>query len=761
MRTKRTRMPTTKAQIHIFTGGLKEDVAQVELKGGELIDCINYQEIDGVYHGYTSIPGYEVTDGTQLASQVAVDYLPDNGLDGFVKFLLEVNALTNLGTADVTIADNGVQYDSTFFRYFDKSFLFDGLSNISVTPTGSDLDIESTDCAIDVTVRPNTLADTIIYERATSYRLAIIGGNFVFQLSSDGISYDTNLVHESTLVEGRTYHIEVVRRNSGDFYIFLDGTLEDANMVTLASVPVGSGDLVIGDGFIGNLEEFRFSKGTYRHYLDFDYPQIPYSSSSFYSYQINDTNREVRRNEIQPVPGSGTVLGVKIYDGDVFAVRDNLDLLSSGLYRTTSSGWATMNGSINPQGTYRWSIGQYPALMSHQREKILFWTSGVDFPQWLDDDTITDITSEFLPDDSDTNFYANNLVEFKSRLFLAYPDGRLVFSAVDDPLNFDPISGAGEIYMEDEIMDLVVAPGDTLVVFCRTSTFFIKSLSDNSGASGTVTAQYKFYKETFSKQSGAMSNSAQRMLGTVISMGDRGITSLEATDAYGSFSVSFMSKNVQRTLLENRDYMTCTVVHRSNNQYRMYFNNGLGLLFTYDSEKKVKGVTRTQYPAPVMNVTEGNDSNGNLILAFGSTTGYVYMMDSGTSFNGGDINTKLTTSYNSYSSPTVRKRFRKISLELKADRDLVIYGNLSFDYGDPGTPRTVREDLTATSSGGIWGIDTWGFFNYGSAIVQNPAMYVSGYGKNMSMTLATVDKYRGPHILNAVVVEYSLTGRVM
>ncbi|MBV5342768.1 hypothetical protein JZU68_03835, partial [bacterium] len=151
----------------------------------------------------------------------------------------------------------------------------------------------------------------------------------------------------------------------------------------------------------------------------------------------------------------------------------------------------------------------------------------------------------------------------------------------------------------------------------------------------------------------------------------------------------------------------------------------------------------------------------NVIFVFGSTDGKVYRMDSGTSFDGLEINTKLNTSFDSYQSPTIRKRFRKLSLELKAGRDLEIRGGLSFDYGSPETPRTNQEGFITESTGGIWGTDRWGLFSYGSPATQNPTLYSSGYGKNMSLSISTKDKYKEPHILNAVIVEYTYVGQVM
>ena len=93
-RSKRTPMKTTRTKIHILTGGIKEDVAQVEMRGGELIDGVNYQEVDGLYHGYISIPVYERADGTGLASAVGIDVLADYGLDKHTSLLIECDNAT-------------------------------------------------------------------------------------------------------------------------------------------------------------------------------------------------------------------------------------------------------------------------------------------------------------------------------------------------------------------------------------------------------------------------------------------------------------------------------------------------------------------------------------------------------------------------------------------------------------------------------------------------------------------------------------------
>ncbi|MBV5342769.1 hypothetical protein JZU68_03840, partial [bacterium] len=504
------------------------------------------------------------------------------------------------------MTNNGVIYDTVYYKFFNRSFYFTGASNLTVTPQSTYFDMDSEDYAIDFLFKPLDVAGSqILVEKLNSYKISIESGKLKLWLSNNGVAYTHTLTQAGTINPGIRYHFEICR--SGDvFSMFINGSKE-VPTVTLAAVFDNASPVVIGSTYTGAMEEIRFSDDICRHVLDFTIPDRPYSAPNYYTTQVDDIDREIRRTEILPIPGAGDILGVTIFDTDTYAVRNDTDNLTALLYKSSVTGWTPLVETLNPGGKYRWNVGQYPELVDHQREPVLFFTSGVDFPKYLDDSTIVDITHANLPDDALTSFYANNLIEFKSRLFLAYPDGRLLFSSVDNPLDFDPIAGAGEIYMEDEIVDLVIAPGDVLVVLCRTSTFLIKALADASDASGATTAQYKFYKETFSKKSGAIPYTSQRILGTVISMNDRGITNLEATDTFGDFSAGFLSKNVQVTLLSSKHLISATVVHRTNNQYRMFFSNGNGLIFTFDSEKKLKGVTKMKYEVPILNVAEGED----------------------------------------------------------------------------------------------------------------------------------------------------------
>ena len=366
-----------------------------------------------------------------------------------------------------------------------------------------------------------------------------------------------------------------------------------------------------------------------------------------------------------------------------------------------------------------------------------------------------------LPDNdpADQEFAISARV-FKDRLFLGYPSGKVVFSAAGDPLNFSVVEGAGFFYLPAEVTDLISAPGDALIMFTKGSINIAKTLADAGINNTESTFAYKFFNEDFSQASGCFRNTAQRIMGMIIYMDDRGVSSLEATDAFGDFNAGSLSRNVQKTLLKKKKQITCSTVLRENNQYRLFFDDKTGFVLTFDAEKKVKGITSLRYQVPVLCIDTQKNSEGDEVTVFGSADGFVYLMDSGTSFNGQEIETKLSTAFYNYGSPAYRKRFRKVTLESSAPRGLIFYGKLEFDYRSSYIPRGITESLESLGSGGTYGRDVYGKFTYGSTAVETPTLYDDGYGENMSVTITTKDKYRATHTINSYIVEFVVVNRV-
>lgn len=475
----------------------------------------------------------------------------------------------------------------------------------------------------------------------------------------------------------------------------------------------------------------------------------------------DDTAREAQRAATTEVPGQEPVEGVHIYGGDIYAARmTSGSSLLSEMYKSTSTGWSKITGSLTSGGSYSFFNSAFDLLAGHQREELFFFVNGVDHPAYYDGTQIQFITHANLP----TTVFPTTINVFKNRLFLGYPDGRLFFSKVGDPTDFDAVNGAGVIEYNKVITNLQIVVGDTLAIFLEsTRGSGIQLLSSlYSEASGTdVVATYKFKQDEFSDRSGAYPRTVQRILGQTLYMNDRGVSSLEAADVFGDFVASSLSKNVQSTLMRIKNLTTTSLVDRENNQYRLFFSNNQAFFITLDVDNNVKGITSVVYDHPVLGVSEGIDADGNDYKVFISNTGYVYKMDSGTSFDGGVIKTRMDTSFHSYGTPSFWKKFYKVVLETTSSSSLTIFGRFDFNYGSSDVPKTVVQEYQADNDlGGKYGVDNWGAFTYGSSAVQSPTLYIQGVGNNMSMVLLTESAYEDPHTIHSAIVDYSNIARL-
>jgi len=842
-----------RSKVVLMTGGIKEDINQLQAKAGELLAGENYEELDGVYHGYTSTLGYEAADGQPSPSDVTVKSLLDTGTDSNTKILLESNsdiasivdkskyahAVTNTAVVDDLINFHMGSTNSTF--------LFNGSADFTIADNAYEL--EDNDFTIECFVKPTSVAGTdVLFEKSNSWKLEIVAGYPKFSYSTDGATWTDSLTSDNAITVAKFWHVAVIRKDDA-IIIFVDGNRQVTEYNCGSDVIFDNANsLVMGSGFIGNMDELRVSLD-YRYISDFDVPTTEFSSGSYRFQQWDDEDREAARTLIGEVPGSGSVLSVSSIGQVIGACRNDSGGSYSDWYIMSGSGWSgpvptakvveyengndaggddigfvagetitftpsgatgevaykdvhagqwdppndaeghlvlinvtgtITNGDVmsnvsgdtadyvadsyyaftmDPDGVYNHTVGRFDIFPERQREETNFWCNGVNHAGFFDDTNVVPIIHENLPDEQ--GVYPTHCIEFKNKLFLAYPDGQIWYSVTGDPLDFDTATGsAGSFYVEGVPTGMVIAPGNTLVIFCEESIHMIKSIydSDNPGGANTA-AYYSFTQEPFSMTAGSRVKTAQRMLGEIYYMDDNGISSMSAASEYGDFSMNSISKNVQATLFSKRDIVTGTMLNKETNQYRIFFDDYTGLYFTFDREKKVKGVTSVKFKHQPTCFHEMEDTDGIRKAYFGAADGYVYEMDKGTSFNGETIPTKLTTSYHSYGTQTDWKWFRRIVLQTQTGSGLTFIGKPSFNYRSPQVPSTSQQELIAAATGAVWGEVQWQEFQWGGTLFDQPVMYMRGYGENMSLTITTESKYYQQHTINSMIVEYSKHAR--
>lgn len=543
-------------------------------------------------------------------------------------------------------------------------------------------------------------------------------------------------------------------------------------------------------------------------------------------YAVNlNASREFLRGYITKVPGSGPIRGGFVYDGDAYAFRDAEDGLTCALYKSSLSGWTSVKTGLIPGGFWRASIGNFTG---DTRELAVFLVDGKNrsakfyagtytemVPIWgsqststtsftigtgskafvvVEDDRSYTVGDDVIAHDtasaanwmrglvtswdsgtktltvnvtttggsgtlaswvigsadySDKPFLVN---KHKDHLMLAYPNGQLQTSNLGDPMVYT--TTAALFGMGDEITGIVSLKGDVMGIYCRNSTHILNGFDLTS-----------WQMQVHSTSAGGVLNSVQEVGGNVFAIDDRGVTSMQATQAYGDFEISVMSRDVQPLIAEMLPLAVDSVVSKSKYQYWLYLSDGTVVTTTVLSPEAViqpKDVSYSiaKYPHQPSCAFRGELADGSEVFFMGTTDGYLMREDVGSSFDGGSIPAVLRIPFAHFKSPANKKRFRKMVLEINAPERTSIRFKQAFDYSDGVYTPSLNQSAETTGSGGLWDSSAWDEFYWSLPSQSQAEANISGVGRNMSLLLWHDTEIVEPFVLQGLLIHYSILGIV-
>jgi hypothetical protein len=376
----------------------------------------------------------------------------------------------------------------------------------------------------------------------------------------------------------------------------------------------------------------------------------------------------------------------------------------------------------------------------------MFWVDGVTLGVHVwNGTTYSQITSGLS-----TTLAPVDIGIWENRLFVVYETGNVLFSRVGDPTNFDASTGhAGEIDIGEPITNTVAAAG-LLVFFTRQ---FIKILHY-----GSTTDQFIFKLDDFSTSQGALDYTAQNLFETIYFSDDRGGGRLVPDERTGSFLLENIGEKVETEYLNNKDNITGSTIDITKRRYFIFYTSGStsnGLIYTMN-KGRVKGVGRMELDHKATVVAHGVQNDGTNRILFGDDSGMVYLMESGTSFDGNAIDTSFTSSHHHYGSPRHWKNFLRLGFEIDCGSELPITVGVQYDYGspllaDPGSGESY--DVSGGSSTWGGGI-VWGSFTWGAGVLGRGIAYIHGYGTNMAVVFTTSTAVFDQHTVHNVTTDY-------
>lgn len=370
----------------------------------------------------------------------------------------------------------------------------------------------------------------------------------------------------------------------------------------------------------------------------------------------------------------------------------------------------------------------------------IYGCDGVNKAFEFDGETLAPITSGYSPD------VPSHIAFHKNYLWLS-KDASMSHCGPGTPFKWSSVDGGGEIATGDTVNAMISLPGaDTtaaLAVYLRGDTAILYGIDPTT-----------FNYVMFNSGQGALAYSAQNLADTFV-FDDFGVVSLKTTLNYGNFSPSALTRNILPFVEAQRGLLVYSAVHRAKSQYRVFFSNGYGLYVTVVNQNYL-GAMPVLFPNPVTCYDTADTVGGGMASYFGSSNGFVYKNDSGTSFDGASIDAYITLAWDPIKSPRILKIFRAASIEMQG----TAYAEISFGYtlGYGSMNNAVQAPVTYPSGfspAPQWDVFTWDDFIWDGQTLAPTDVDMTGTDVNVQVTLSSTTDYIDAFNINSVVYQYT------
>ena len=335
-------------------------------------------------------------------------------------------------------------------------------------------------------------------------------------------------------------------------------------------------------------------------------------------------------------------------------------------------------------------------------------------------------------------------------------ENTVYYSVYNDPDNFSG-SGAGSVTISDVIVGIKGFRTD-LFIFCENSIHKLININDNATVAVIPVAE----------SVGCLSGySIQEIGGDLIFLAPDGLRTVAGTARIGDVELGTVSKAIQplvTTLAENiNNYTISSLVLREKSEYRLFYTDT-----TRDASEQ-KGIIGTLRPEgfqwsetrglEVTAIGSGFDTNGVEKYYHGSTTGYVYVHDSGNSFDGTNILARYATPDYDYGDLGTLKTLHYLKVSASAEGIVEPDVQVRFEYGNTDIPQPQELfDLGTINPPSIFGEALFATNVFGGA--ENPMIRVplQGSGTSNNFTFISEDN-KAPYTINGLYVDFIPSGR--
>lgn len=340
-----------------------------------------------------------------------------------------------------------------------------------------------------------------------------------------------------------------------------------------------------------------------------------------------------------------------------------------------------------------------------------------------------------------------HVMDHRNYLFLSFL-GSVQFSGIGNPYAWTAVLGSGEIATGAAVTGFLPQGGNqsgsSLVIFTQERTYVLY---------GSGSSTFQLVDSSFDV--GYSAYTMQPVGNTSFGLTSAGVQNLSATQAYGNFAYTAITKEIQSLMTARRGMECASTVLRTKDQYRLYFNDGTALAIGLSPDQST-GSMPLNYGKPVRCVTTESLSTGVEVTYFGSDDGYVYQDNTGTSLDGAAIEAWVRLPFNHNKSPRTRKRYRRAVIEARVVAYAQVAVSYDLGYGSPDVLPSTIQPVALSGAGGYWEQFIFDQFAWDAQIITDANLSIDGTEKNISLLFYSMRAQDKSHVLQGVTLSYSL-----
>lgn len=432
----------------------------------------------------------------------------------------------------------------------------------------------------------------------------------------------------------------------------------------------------------------------------------------------------VKRSLLRTGTWASQGVGTLVFDSIAGAFIDNENLLVGGSTKVVANGVDTAV-ALEAGGKFEFEVINFFGTAGTER---LYAADGVNLMGEFDGTTWVPIRTG-APTDS-----PRFVREHRKHLICSIL-GSVFSSGTGYPYSYTAITGSAEIGTGSSITGLSPEVGDA-------NSGAMLVLSDQKCFMLYGNDATDFNLVLHSPASGGKAYTVQN-LGYSHFLSNRGVTQLMASQAFGNFQLNVLTKDIQPLIDQKRGMQISSCVIRNNNQYWIFFNDGSGIIMQVLQSNNANAPTI----GPTMPFDYGADRVMNVVDSFvdvdgidrvlaGSTDGFVYELNKGTTLDGDSMRFNLMLHFNHSRSLRVRKNYRRTVFHVESQGYAEFKVGYDLGFGKRSIRQSRLQDESLVGLGGFWDSFVWTSFVWDTPVVEELNVYTPGNGDSIALIVA-------------------------